>query len=211
MLLIFWINSTPSPTSIPTVLATVTWGLPASIVSTLIARSLPPEPGWAPAAPPSWLPGIYSVSPGKYPWPAATMVTALYELFPPANITSTLTRNPEPEEFKFWTAILLYVLAPPAAIPLYCIAVTPALDENVTPKNESSPLAYVETLLTAVARVNSSPVWYPLPNADIWSSAAIAPKLPPRVICKPEPNVAASAPFTSYKSDAAILTTSPTW
>ena len=50
------------------------------------------------------------------------------------------------------------MLAPPAAIPLYCIAVTPALDENVTPKNESSPLAYVETLLTAVARVNSSPV-----------------------------------------------------
>ena len=35
----------------------------------------------------------------------------------------------------FWTVILLYVLAPPAAIPLYCIAVTPALELNVTPKN----------------------------------------------------------------------------
>ena len=86
------------------------------------------------------------------------MVTALYELFPCANITSTLTRNPEPEEFIFETKILLYVLAPPAAIPLYCNAVTPALELNVTPKNSISPLAYVETLLTAVARVNISPV-----------------------------------------------------
>ena len=141
MLLIFWINSTPSPTSIPVVLATVTCGLPASIVSTLIARSLPPEPGWLPAAPPSVLPGIYSVSPGKYPWPAAAIVTALYDVFPPAIITSTLTRNPEPEEFIFETNILEYVVAAPVAIPLNCNAVTPALELNVTPKNSSSPLA----------------------------------------------------------------------
>ena len=63
------------------------------------------------------------------------MFTALYDVFPPATITSTSTRNPEPEEFKFETKILEYVVAPPAAIPLNCNAVTPALELNVTPKN----------------------------------------------------------------------------